>query len=354
VTLPRHVTDGPVLSACRPRIDVSATIGSRSAPLCKDVGVGDLTDIFKAYDVRGLVPSQLDEHVSHRMGAAFADELAAGSDGDGAVVIGHDMRPSSPALAGAFADGVRDRGTDVVMIGLASTDMLYFASGRLGLSGAMFTASHNPARYNGVKLCRPGAVALSAQTGLNAIRRRMLETAPVRPADRRGSSADRDLLSDYAGYLNALVPVAGRRLRVVVDAGNAMAGLTAPAVLGPLDLELMPLYFELDGTFPNHEPNPLQPANLVDLQAAVVRVEADMGLAFDGDADRCFVVDGPDRADRRALPRPGAGRARDPQPDHEQGGCGNHRGPRWYPGKDAGRPLADQGHHGEHQRDLRR
>jgi phosphomannomutase len=253
--------------------------------------VGDLTDIFKAYDVRGLVPSQLDEPVAHRMGEAFADELAAGSDGDGAVVIGHDMRPSSPALAAAFADGVRDRGTDVVMIGLASTDMLYFASGRLGLSGAMFTASHNPARYNGVKLCRPGAVALSAQTGLNAIRSRMLDTAPARPADRRGSSSDRDLLSEYAGYLNALVPVAGRRLRVVVDAGNAMAGLTAPAVLGPLDLELIPLYFELDGTFPNHEPNPLQPANLVDLQAAVVSVEADIGLAFDGDADRCFVVD---------------------------------------------------------------
>jgi phosphomannomutase len=259
--------------------------------LCKDVGVGELSGIFKAYDVRGVVPDQLDEQVAHDIGAAFADELAADAGTDGAVAVGYDMRPSSPGLATAFADGLRDRGRDVVMIGLASTDMVYFASGWLGVAGAMFTASHNPAQYNGIKLCRPGAVALSAQTGLSAIRDRVLAGVPKVGAEPRGTLEERSLLSAYASYLHGLVAVSGRRLKVVVDAGNAMAGLTAPAVLGPLDLDLRPLFFELDGTFPNHEANPLVAANLVDLQAAVVREGADLGLAFDGDADRCFVVD---------------------------------------------------------------
>jgi phosphomannomutase len=257
---------------------------------CKDVRVADVERIFKAYDIRGLVPSQLDELVARDIGAAFAAEVAGSSRHD-AVVIGHDMRTSSPGLAGAVADGVRSRGTDVVMIGLASTDMLYFASGSLGLAGAMVTASHNPAGYNGIKLCRPGAVAMSAETGLDAIRRRLAEAGQGVPACSEGTLERRDLLEPYAAYLKALVPVSGRRLHVVVDAANAMAGLTAPAVFAGIDLELTPLYFELDGTFPHHEANPLEPGNLVDLQHEVVRVGADLGLAFDGDADRCFVVD---------------------------------------------------------------
>ena len=252
--------------------------------------MGDLTAIFKAYDVRGIVPSQLDEQVAHDIGLGFAAEVA----GDGApqVVVGHDMRTSSPGLAAAFADGVRQHGSDAVMIGLASTDMVYFASGWLDRPAAMFTASHNPAAYNGIKLCRAGAVALSEGTGLGAIRVRARDAgaSPSRAA-RRGTLEDRDLLSPYAAYLNALVPVSGRRLHVVVDAGNGMAGLTVPAVFESLDLHVTPLYFDLDGTFPNHEANPLQPANLVDLQATVLREGADLGLAFDGDADRCFAVD---------------------------------------------------------------
>jgi phosphomannomutase len=252
--------------------------------------MGDLTAIFKAYDVRGLVPSQLDDQVAHDIGLAFAAEVAA--VGARQVVIGHDMRASSPGLAAAFADGVQQYGSDAVMIGLASTDMVYFASGWLDLPAAMFTASHNPAAYNGIKLCRAGAVALSEDTGLGAIRIRACEAGPsTTPAFPRGALEDRDLLAPYAAYLNALVPLAGRRLHVVVDAGNGMAGLTVPAVFESLDLRVTALYFDLDGTFPNHEANPLQPANLVDLQTTVVREGADLGLAFDGDADRCFVVD---------------------------------------------------------------
>ena len=246
----------------------------------------DLAAIFKAYDVRGLVPEQLDEGVARRMGAAFAAE----TDGPPAIVVGHDMRPTSPGLANAFAEGVRDAGSDVVLIGLASTDQLYFASGSLGLPGAMFTASHNPGRYNGVKLCRAGAVAMSAGTGLDAIRRRV-ETGDVPASDERGSLERRDLLDAYADHLRVLVPVHGRRLTVVVDAGNGMAGHTVPAVFAGLPVDVQPLYFELDGTFPNHEANPLDARTLVDLQRAVRGSGADLGLAFDGDADRCFAVD---------------------------------------------------------------
>ena len=253
-------------------------------------------DVFKAYDVRGTVPDQIDDVLARRTGAAFADLLGAGS-----LVVGYDMRPSSPALAAAFAAGAADAGADVVVIGLASTDQLYFASGRLGVPGAMFTASHNPAQYNGIKLCRAGARPVGAETGLHEIRDAVSSPEPA-PAPARGRVTERTMLDDYVTHLLTLAPVAGRRLKVVVDAGNGMAGLTAPAVferLGCSDdggVELVPMYFELDGSFPNHEANPIEPANLVDLQRRVVTEHADLGLAFDGDADRCFVVDQQGRA----------------------------------------------------------
>ncbi|MGI8994698.1 MAG: phosphomannomutase/phosphoglucomutase [Nocardioidaceae bacterium] len=255
--------------------------------------MADLGAIFKAYDVRGLVPSQLDEETAHAIGSSFVAELG-GRSNVSTVLVGHDMRATSPGLASAFAAGVQDQGVDVVTIGLASTDELYFASGHLDLPGAIFTASHNPAAYNGIKLCRAAAVAMSAGTGLNAIRDRasaMLATTGHFDAGPRGGIERRDLLADYAAYLTELVPVAGRRLRVAVDAANGMAGLTVPQVFGAIDVELVPLYFELDGTFPHHDANPLDPANLCDLRAAVVDSGSDVGLAFDGDADRCFVVD---------------------------------------------------------------
>jgi phosphomannomutase len=202
------------------------------------------------------------------------------------------MRPSSPDLARAFAEGASHAGADVTMIGLASTDQLYFASGSLGVPGAMFTASHNPAQYNGIKMCRAHAVPLGMETGLAAVRDVVAagDTASAE-GGRVGTVTERDLLEDYAAHLLSLAPVTGRHLRVAVDAGNGMAGHTAPAVLGRLDLDVVPMYFELDGTFPNHEANPIDPENLVDLQATVRDSHADIGLAFDGDADRCFIVD---------------------------------------------------------------
>jgi phosphomannomutase len=252
--------------------------------------------VFKAYDVRGTVPEQLDEELARRTGAAFVRVCEASG-----LVVGHDMRPTSPALAAAFAAGAADAGADVVMIGLASTDQLYFASGDLGLPGAMFTASHNPARYNGIKLCRAGAQPVGADTGLFEIRDAVSRPEEA-PAHRAGAISQRDVLEAYAAHLLSLAPVSGRRLRVVVDAGNGMAGLTAPVVferIGCTDergVELIPMYFELDGTFPHHEANPIEPENLVDLQKRVVAENADIGLAFDGDADRCFVVDDVGRA----------------------------------------------------------
>ncbi|PID96711.1 MAG: phosphomannomutase/phosphoglucomutase [Actinomycetales bacterium] len=264
-----------------------------------------LGDIVKAYDVRGLVPDQLDERVSRAIGAAVAQTLAW-PDGASEVVVGHDMRPSSPGLARAFADGVAEAGVDVRIIGLASTDQLYYASGALGLPGAMFTASHNPAQYNGIKLCRVGARPVSLDTGLRDIRDRaqhLLDGDPgtaarAATAAARGQVVEQDVLDGYAAFLRSLVDLStSRALTVVVDAGNGMAGHTVPAVLDTaaglpgLPLRIVPLYFELDGTFPNHEANPLDPANLRDLQRAVLEHGADLGLAFDGDADRCFVVD---------------------------------------------------------------
>ncbi|GAA1654944.1 phosphomannomutase/phosphoglucomutase [Mycolicibacterium murale] len=245
--------------------------------------------VIKAYDVRGLVGSEIDEQFVGEVGAAFARLVRADST---RVVIGHDMRESSPALAAAFASGVTAQGLDVVRIGLASTDQLYFASGLLDCPGAMFTASHNPAAYNGIKLCRAGAKPVGRDTGLATISDEVVAGVPAfdGPA---GSVTDQDVLADYGIFLRSLVDVSALRpLRVAVDAGNGMAGHTAPEVLGQIDsLTVLPLYFELDGSFPNHEANPLDPANLVDLQRFVIESNADIGLAFDGDADRCFVVD---------------------------------------------------------------
>ena len=245
----------------------------------------NLRAVFKAYDVRGTVPDQIDEVLAERVGAAFV-AVTGGEQ----VVVGHDMRPSSPGMAQAFARGANRAGADAVLIGLCSTDGLYFASGHLGLPGVMFTASHNPAQYNGIKMCRAEAVPIGLDTGLADIRDRV-EADDVPSADTPGTTTEQDLLDAYAAHLLTLAPVAGRRLRVVVDAGNGMAGLTAPAVLGKADLDVVEMYYELDGTFPNHEANPIDPATLRDLQARVREERADIGLAFDGDADRCFLVD---------------------------------------------------------------
>jgi len=246
----------------------------------------DLSRIVKAYDVRGLVPEQFDEQIARDLGAAFAQLVSSP-----AVVTAHDMRESSVPLSRAFAEGVLSQGVDVVETGLGSTDMLYFASGSLDLPGAMFTASHNPAQYNGIKLCRAGAAPIGADTGLLEIQR-VAEAGPVQPGHRLGEARTQDMLGPYADFLRDLVDLrANRELTVVVDAGNGMGGYTVPAVLRDLPLTVIPMYFELDGNFPNHEANPLDPANLVDLQAKVREVGADIGLAFDGDADRCFVID---------------------------------------------------------------
>jgi len=264
------------------------------------VSARSLAGVVKAYDVRGTVPDQLDADVAHALGAAFAD-VVVGRDGAHGCVVGHDMRESGPELARAFADGVRGHGHDVAFIGLCSTDGLYYASGSLDLPGAMFTASHNPAHYNGIKLCRAGARPVGQDSGLTEIRRlaeRLLETGADDVQDLPGELFERDVLADYAAFLRGLVDLGDiRPLTVVVDAGNGMAGYTVPAVLGTaaglpeLPVTVVPLYFELDGTFPNHEANPLEPENLRDVQAAVRAHGADLGLAFDGDADRCFVVD---------------------------------------------------------------
>jgi phosphomannomutase len=247
--------------------------------------LGDLAGIVKAYDIRGVVPDQLDEDVAEAIGAAFARVTGAET-----IVTMHDMRTSSGPLADAFGRGVASQGADVIAGGLGSTDMIYYASGDLGIPGAMITASHNPARYNGIKLCRAGAKPVGIQTGLLEIKdlaERGLDPAPV-----PGTVTSRDLLAGYADHLHKLVDISAiRPLTVAVDAGNGMAGLTVPKVFEGLPVTVVPLYFDLDGTFPNHEANPIDPANLRDLQRAVTEHGADIGLAFDGDADRCFVVD---------------------------------------------------------------
>ena len=253
--------------------------------------------IIKAYDVRGTVPDQLDEDFAHDLGAAFVAVIGARS-----VVVGRDMRDSGPALVAAFARGAMSQGADVIDMGLASTDALYFASGHLGVPGAMVTASHNPAEYNGFKLCKEHAAPVGQETGLADIRELMERGVPAF-AGTPGTARELDLMPEYARFLRGLVDLSGiRRLRVVVDAGNGMAGFTVPSVLGTaaglpgLPLDIDPMYFELDGSFPHHEANPIDEANLKDLQARVRDVGADIGLAFDGDADRCFIVDEAGRA----------------------------------------------------------
>ncbi|WFP17185.1 phosphomannomutase/phosphoglucomutase [Citricoccus muralis] len=257
----------------------------------------DLTDSFKAYDVRGIVGETITEESVRAVGAAFVEVLNLAGQ---TVLLGGDMRASTPAFIAAFAEGATERGADVVDLGLISTDMLYYAAGVLDAPGVMFTASHNPAAYNGMKMSLAGAVPISSESGLFEIRdvaQGYLESGLPEPVVALGSRIEKDLLAGYAGYLRSLVDLSGSRpLKVVVDAGNGMAGKTTPAVLGDaelaaLPLEIVPLYFELDGTFPNHPANPLEPENLRDLQAAVREHGADLGLAFDGDADRCFVID---------------------------------------------------------------
>ena len=261
--------------------------------------MSDLSTIVKAYDVRGTVPDQLDESVARALGTAFVEMLRESGDDADRIVTAHDMRESGPGLAAAFPRGANAAGAAVVTIGLGSTDELYYASGSLGLPGAMFTASHNPARYNGIKLCRAGAKPVGQDSGLAIVRRRAEQLLDDLNAEADGPSRveTRDLLPDYAAHLRSLVDLSGiRPLKVIVDAGNGMGGHTVPAVLGdqvlpPLPLTIVPLYFELDGSFPNHEANPLDPANLVDLQEAIRGQGADIGIAFDGDADRCFIID---------------------------------------------------------------
>ena len=248
-----------------------------------------LDAVIKAYDVRGVVGEDIDEHFVRDTGAAFAAILR--EEGENTVAVGHDMRPSSPSLARAFAEGVTSQGLNVTLLGLTSTDELYYAAGSLECAGAMFTASHNPAKYNGIKLCRAGAVPVGQETGLGKIKQMLIEGTPEYTGT-EGAIAEQEILAGYADFLRKLVPLEDSKpLVVAVDAANGMGGHTVPAVFDGLPFEVRDLYFELDGTFPNHEANPLDPKNLVDLQKFTVEQKADIGLAFDGDADRCFVVD---------------------------------------------------------------
>jgi len=251
-----------------------------------------LEKIIKAYDIRGLVKDEITPDFSFSLGVAYAKFLELERE-PATIVVGEDMRPSSSPLADAFSDGATSQGMDVIRIGLASTDMLYFASGKLNLPGIMFTASHNPAKYNGMKLCKSGAKPIGQESGLVKIRQLIEEGVPMsnRPV---GTVRKQDLLTDYVAYLLARFPdktFTKRKLKVVIDAGNGMAGFTAPAVMEKLKIDLVPMYFELDGNFPNHEANPIEPENLKALQKRVKKEKADIGLAFDGDADRCFLID---------------------------------------------------------------
>lgn len=251
-----------------------------------------LESIIKAYDIRGLVGNEINEEFTFAAGSAFARFLQ-GEREPGTVVIGEDMRPSSAPLASAFSDGIMSQGFDVIRIGLASTDQLYFASGELGLPGAMFTASHNPAQYNGIKLCKAFAKPISRDSGLNWIKGAIRDGTPI-PNRPVGASREQEMLTPYIDFLFSLFDLdfsTGRKLTIAIDAGNGMAGHTAPGVFDRIKGKVIPLYFELDGTFPNHEANPIEPENLKDLQRAVRKHRADIGLAFDGDADRCFLVD---------------------------------------------------------------
>ena len=251
-----------------------------------------LDKIIKAYDIRGLVKNEVTTDFSFALGVAYAKFLEIERE-PATIVVGEDMRDSSAPLADAFSDGATSQGMDVIRIGLASTDMLYFASGKLNLPGIMFTASHNPAQYNGMKLCKSGAKPIGQESGLLTIKQLIQEGIAIsnRPV---GTIRKMDLLDDYVTYLIERFPkktFKKRNLKVVIDAGNGMAGFTAPSVMKKLNVELIPMYFELDGNFPNHEANPIEAKNLKDLQRKVKKEKADLGLAFDGDADRCFLVD---------------------------------------------------------------
>jgi phosphomannomutase len=251
---------------------------------------GIVANVFKAYDIRGLVGDEITPDFAFRVGLSFARFLETERE-PGTIVIGEDMRPSSPTLADAFSAGVTSNGMDVIRIGLASTDMLYFASGKLNMPGAMFTASHNPAEYNGIKLCKSGARPIGKESGLLAIEREVLDGSPISMRS-VGVESSRNLLDDYVSHLLSLVDVSQiRHLTIVIDAGNGMAGYTASSVFEKVNATVIPMYFELDGTFPNHEANPIDPKNVKALQKAVRKHKADIGLAFDGDADRCFLID---------------------------------------------------------------
>ena len=261
--------------------------------MSSEITLQRLQNLIKAYDVRGIVPTDLDENICYLIGQAFviALKLRRADGGCGQVVIAHDMRPSGPDLVKSFAKGVTDQGVDVLHMGLASTDGLYFATGFLNIAGAMFTASHNPAEYNGIKLAKAGAAPVGQDSGLREITQLVLNgiakySGPV------GTESSKDLNSEYVKYLHTLVDLkSARKLKVVIDAGNGMGGFSVPKVFKNSNFEIVPMYFELDGTFPNHEANPIEPANLVDLQKRVLIEKADLGIAFDGDADRAFFID---------------------------------------------------------------
>ncbi|MDH4169476.1 MAG: phosphomannomutase/phosphoglucomutase [Acidimicrobiia bacterium] len=256
--------------------------------------MADLDAIFKAYDIRGTVPDQLDADTSRAIGAAFARFLVD-TEGASQVVVAHDMRPTGPEYAEAFAAGVMGQGVDVVRMGLASTDMLYFASGHLGVPGAVFTASHNPAEYNGIKMCRAQAAPIGADSGLAEIK--AMTRDGVDAATSTGVASDIELLDAFADHVRSFIDVASLRpLKIVADTANGMGGLVAPAVFEKLPVDVEILYAELDGTFPNHPADPIQPENQADLIARLLEVKADVGLAFDGDADRVFLVDETGRA----------------------------------------------------------
>ena len=255
-----------------------------------------LDKIIKAYDIRGLVDEQLTTDFTFALGIAFANFIELERE-PATVLVGEDMRPSSPDLADAFSDGVTSQGLDVIRIGLSSTDQLYFASGHLNMPGAMFTASHNPAAYNGIKLCKSGAKPIGQESGLRWIKQQIIAGSPI-PNRNLGKESRQDLLPEYVSYLFSLFPKGvfqnsfkNRPIRIAIDAGNGMGGHTAPAVMERINAVVDGIYFELDGTFPNHEANPIDAKNLVDLQSLVKEKQADIGLAFDGDADRCFLVD---------------------------------------------------------------
>ncbi len=272
--------------------DTGGQTGQESSGMADGNGASGPDDatvasLFKAYDVRGTVPDQLTPEVAYRIGRALVTTMKPE-----VVAVGRDMRLSGPALAGALIDGIRDQGADAVDLGLVSTDALYFAVGRFGYpAGVMITASHNPAGDNGFKICRQEARALSLDDGLDDIRDAVIADHFTEP-DGRGDLTQRDVLDDYAAFVLGQVDTAAiKPLKIAIDAGNGMAGATVPRVFTALPCEVIPLYFDLDGSFPNHEANPIEPENIKDLQRTVIEQNCDLGVAFDGDADRMFLID---------------------------------------------------------------